>query len=91
MSMSRKHYVAIARAVDLADNKVDVAYNLASIFANDNPRFDRARFLEACGVLGYRTCDTCDRITDAGEFPDWVNGQCEQCDPSILDLEENIR
>jgi hypothetical protein len=32
-----------------------------------------------------RTCDTCDRTTNAGAWPDWRNGQCEGCDPSILE------
>jgi hypothetical protein len=27
-----------------------IAHNLAFIFAEENPRFDRARFLEACNV-----------------------------------------
>ena len=31
-----------------------------------------------------RDCDECGRVTDAGEYPDWVNGVCEECDPSIL-------
>lgn len=29
-----------------------VADKLADYFASDNPRFDRARFLKACGVTG---------------------------------------
>jgi hypothetical protein len=36
-----------------------------------------------------RECDRCGRITDAGVFPDWINGVCEDCDPSILDAPEN--
>lgn len=58
--MSRKHYVAIAamirRRVD-ADATVgghsitrEIAEGLADVFADDNPRFDRARFLTACGI-----------------------------------------
>lgn len=31
-----------------------------------------------------RSCDSCGRETDAGEWPDWVNGMCEDCDPDIL-------
>ena len=27
----------------------DIATDIANYFANDNPRFDRTRFLEACG------------------------------------------
>jgi NMD protein affecting ribosome stability and mRNA decay len=33
---------------------------------------------------GMRSCDECGRETDAGEWPDWVNGICEDCDPTIL-------
>jgi len=32
-----------------------------------------------------RSCDECGRETDAGEWPDWVNGVCEECDPEIMD------
>lgn len=32
-----------------------------------------------------RTCDGCGRETDAGEYPEWPEGICEDCDPSILD------
>lgn len=28
-----------------------------------------------------RMCDSCGRITDAGDSPDWPNGECEACDP----------
>jgi hypothetical protein len=27
-----------------------IAFDMCKIFANDNPNFDRARFLKACGV-----------------------------------------
>lgn len=36
-----------------------------------------------------RECDSCGCITDAGAWPDWVNGSCESCDPEILDHEDN--
>lgn len=36
-----------------------------------------------------RECDKCGRITDAGEYPDWINGVCEYCDPSILNHPDN--
>lgn len=36
---------------------------------------------------GLRSCDECGRWTDAGAYPDWVNGVCEECDPSILEDE----
>jgi len=28
---------------------ISIAYSLSTIFANDNPNFNRARFLTACG------------------------------------------
>lgn len=31
-----------------------------------------------------RSCDVCGRETDAGQWPDWPNGICEDCDPDIL-------
>jgi hypothetical protein len=66
MSMSRKDYVATAEIIneairrnpvvpegqiDTAFNAVrEVAENLATMFKRDNGRFDRTRFLNACGV-----------------------------------------
>lgn len=32
---------------------------------------------------GLRSCDKCGRWTDAGEYPDWIDGVCEECDPEI--------
>lgn len=63
--MTRKDYVAIARvivdaqfincptAAEVAMNKATrckIAYQIADLLARDNPRFDGARFLKACGV-----------------------------------------
>lgn len=58
--MSRKDYVAIAAAIkkftDIYDDEVSkevvtgVSHNIANVFSDDNPRFDRSRFLQACGV-----------------------------------------
>ena len=60
--MTRKDYVAIAKALQLArlTNPAkahglaidDVAFILAAVFAEDNSRFDRAKFLAAAGVTG---------------------------------------
>lgn len=71
MSLSRKHYEAVAEIVadqsayfaDLSKHPAnadlviggqratsEIATALASYFAADNERFDRARFLKACGV-----------------------------------------
>ena len=60
MAMSKKDYVAIAANIKenyIAANSVDsrdaireVAFDLTKAFAADNPRFDRVKFLVACGV-----------------------------------------
>lgn len=56
--MSRKHYVMIAeRIARNAEAGMDVltlsclAQDLACDFAQDNPAFDRTRFLKACGAV----------------------------------------
>jgi hypothetical protein len=63
--MTRKDYVALAKifndalplaqstptAATIARSVVhDIAYDTAAMLAAGNPRFDRARFLKACGV-----------------------------------------
>ena len=52
--MTRKHFEAIARAIrDLAVDagaREEVAHRIADVLSGTNPRFDRERFLEACGV-----------------------------------------
>jgi len=59
MAMSRKDYVAVAEVIrsakkecvygPLRPNFEDlVIKGLADVFADDNPRFDYARFAEAC-------------------------------------------
>lgn len=62
--MSRKDFVAIAEAIRLSITQTQAlgkdeaalngiahtARNLANTFADINPRFDRARFLAACGT-----------------------------------------
>lgn len=61
--MTKKHYIAIAKILmmnhpskdsnnyesELCDF-VTVCSNLADYFQTDNKNFDRARFLEACGI-----------------------------------------
>lgn len=61
--MTRKDYGLIALAVEAAmpddpdaeprwsDAVEQVAHNLASALAQDNPRFNRDKFLQACGVV----------------------------------------
>ena len=63
--LTRKVYEQIAasvkKSVDKADTTldtnlyqfaVDMASELADYFAGENPRFDRTRFFEACGLGG---------------------------------------
>jgi len=57
-SMTRKDYVLIAETIKEAHRLTSekagagvVAYMLANTLQADNPRFDRARFLDACGVM----------------------------------------
>lgn len=49
---SRKDYVAAAGAIKKVKSPMDrarLALKFASIYSADNPRFDRTRFLKACG------------------------------------------
>lgn len=61
--MSKRHFEAVARVLrdaleheQFADSRAgarvaeSIARELADVFADENPRFDRARFLRACGV-----------------------------------------
>ena len=63
--MTRKDYEALAQAIHGALNwdggnpwasssqyryTVRVAHNIADMLEQDNPRFDRGRFLKACGI-----------------------------------------
>ena len=55
--MTRRDYIAIAAAIQGADKYDDgeaisasIIERIADVMAQDNPRFDRARFLKACGM-----------------------------------------
>ena len=61
--MTRKDYELIAGVISMTAREFrgvedgtnacrDIATFLASRLENDNPRFDRDRFLKACGVAG---------------------------------------
>jgi len=50
---AKRHYELIALALSrcaAGATKADVAYTLAELLEANNPRFDRARFLRACGL-----------------------------------------
>ena len=58
---TRCHYIQVADAIDGERSRFDtdgacrfgvecVAEALAAMFSEDNPRFDRDRFIVACGV-----------------------------------------
>lgn len=61
--MTKKHYEAIAAIIlqvggrynDSLIRKDILASVLADYFASENPRFDRARFLAACGIYESQT------------------------------------
>ena len=51
--MSKKHFVALAKKIAcIEDSEVrkEVASAVADVCADCNDRFDRGRFLRACGV-----------------------------------------
>lgn len=52
--MTRKHYIAIAKIINglmlTHVEKEPIAQQFADLCGEDNPNFDRQRFLVACGV-----------------------------------------
>jgi len=51
--MSKKHFVAMAREISAMPNmaqRLATAIAFAKVASQANPRFDQARFLDACGV-----------------------------------------
>ena len=60
MAMSRKHFEAVAATIACQARRCEtpgetaavanIARDLAFVFKSDNPRFDKARFLTACGI-----------------------------------------
>ncbi len=50
---TKKHFIAAAAYVVTIPEKFwreETAHVLADVFARQNPRFDREKFLKACGV-----------------------------------------
>lgn len=59
--MTRKDYILIAEVIATswhanAEAKRDLAVSMAEALETDNPRFDRKRFLVACGVDSHQCC-----------------------------------
>lgn len=52
--MTKKDYEKIALAIATGEDIINLTLELAEIFQADNPRFDRKRFLEACGLLTFK-------------------------------------
>ena len=64
--MTRKDYIAIAAIIAekrwpsanlrMTEDELlnELAHEFADMLAEDNPRFDRGRFLEAAGAIGWK-------------------------------------
>ena len=54
--LTRKHFVAVAQVLKAfphgapTASQAKLAEAFADMFENENPRFERGRFLKACGV-----------------------------------------
>jgi hypothetical protein len=51
--MTKKHFIAMAKEISQMPNmaeRLTVAIAFSKVAASTNPRFDQAKFLEACGV-----------------------------------------
>ena len=48
---SQRHYEAIAKVIKVGkQDNLGVLLGLIEMFERDNPKFDRVRFLDACGL-----------------------------------------
>ena len=45
---TRRHYKAIAKIIKTSSTHDNLIVGLINFFCDDNPKFDRKRFLEAC-------------------------------------------
>ena len=54
--MTRKDYVATAHILSLSKDEIphgaylDLVYNFADMFEEDNPNFQEKKFVQACGL-----------------------------------------
>jgi hypothetical protein len=63
---TKQHFVAMAEFIEGMDRwhidiKREIAVEMANMFANDNSRFNTAKFLKAAGV---ERCDDCKYFVD---------------------------
>ena len=52
--MTKKDYIKIAnalRGMEVNETFLEVVRRLCDVFINNNPRFNKERFFEACGVI----------------------------------------
>jgi hypothetical protein len=107
--MTRKDYQLIASVLanfigDTGDviDRDGVAYALATALAEDNPRFDRNKFLIAAGVLTNRLLDWSNEYqakeakaftpcTTCGEPMRYVTSQGEWCEAHLPEWAKNIK
>ena len=94
--MTKKHYEAIAGilryhletydVVTSYPEMVKIAESLAGYFESDNPRFDRVRFLKACGIEQEELlmCNDCAGMSDSDKrkcpHPSYNIEQEERCE-----------
>jgi hypothetical protein len=61
--MTKKHFIPVAKMISELQDRKQAEYWaewFADFFANYNPRFDRQKFLTACGVdKKTKWCDFC--------------------------------
>ena len=50
MTLSKKHYIAIANIIEGYSVSEQLIKDLSDYFKSDNSNFDRYTFLKACGV-----------------------------------------
>jgi hypothetical protein len=95
--MTRKDYVMIAEVLRAGINYErdfnkseesakaiqSVAEFMAGVLAQDNPRFDRDRFLVASGI--YKPCDVC------GSKMRYATGQGEWCEAHLPEWAKKIK
>jgi hypothetical protein len=88
--MTRKDYQLIASVLanfategTPTDDRDAIAYGLADSLAQDNPRFNRERFLVASGV--WTGCSVC------GDRMRYVTGQGEWCEAHLPEWAKKIK